>query len=72
MRKELQSILGYWTENTIDHLNGGFIGEIDSHGKPNEIADKSAVLNARLLWTFSAAYNFSKEAGLSGHGGKSN
>ena len=57
---ELQSILSYWMENTIDEKNGGFIGQIDFNNNKNEEAEKGSVLNARLLWTFSAAYKISK------------
>ncbi len=58
---ELKEILQFWSSNVIDDLNGGFIGEIDYDGKVNEQAEKGAVLNARILWTFSAAYNFYKK-----------
>jgi mannobiose 2-epimerase len=56
---ELQSILSYWMENTIDTKNWGFIGQIDYNNIKNEEAEKGSVLNARLLWTFSAAYKIS-------------
>lgn len=58
---ELNSILEYWEINTQDLLNGGFIGQIDSQGAAHVKATKGAVLNGRILWTFSAAYNFSKD-----------
>lgn len=57
---ELQSILSYWIEKTIDAKNGGFIGQIDYNNLTNYEAEKGSVLNARLLWTFSAAYKISK------------
>lgn len=57
---ELQSILSYWMEKTIDTKNGGFIGQIDYNNITNNEAEKGSVLNARLLWTFSAAYKISK------------
>jgi mannobiose 2-epimerase len=59
LKLELQSILSYWMENTIDKKNGGFIGQIDYNNNKNEEAEKGSVLNARLLWTFSAAYKVS-------------
>ncbi len=59
---ELAEILNFWIENTVDEINGGFIGEISGVGEKVAEADKGAVLNARLLWTFSAAYNHNKEA----------
>lgn len=57
---ELQSILSYWIDNTIDKKNGGFVGQIDCNNITNNDAEKGSVLNARLLWTFSAAYKISK------------
>jgi mannobiose 2-epimerase len=59
LKLELQSILSYWMENTVDKKNGGFIGQIDFNNNKNEEAEKGSVLNARLLWTFSAAYTIS-------------
>jgi len=60
LSNELGNILDYWTKHTPDHTNGGFIGRIDS--EENIIADapKGSVLNARILWSFSAAYNLNK------------
>lgn len=60
LKLELQSILSYWMENTIDKKNGGFVGQIDYNNITNTEAEKGSVLNARLLWTFSAAYKISK------------
>ena len=59
LKLELQSILSYWMENTIDTKNGGFVGQIDYNNNTNNEAEKGSVLNARLLWTFSAAYKIS-------------
>ena len=60
LQQELQSILSYWIENTIDKKNGGFIGQIDYNNIGHGEAEKGSVLNARVLWTFSAAYSISK------------
>ena len=57
---ELKNILNYWLENTLDYENGGFVGEINYNEKPNFLAEKGAVLNGRILWTFSAAYAIHK------------
>ena len=57
---ELNSILGYWSKNTIDSENKGFIGQIDHKENKISDADKGAVLNARILWTFSASYQNTK------------
>ena len=57
MQKELASILSFWIVHTVDEVNGGFIGQIDFENKKITDAPKGAVLNARILWSFSAAYN---------------
>ncbi len=55
-KAELINILNYWLENTIDEKNGGFVGEINFEDIKNEDSEKGSVLNARILWSFSAAY----------------
>ncbi|MCK5277290.1 MAG: AGE family epimerase/isomerase, partial [Cyclobacteriaceae bacterium] len=57
----LNDILPYWMERTIDEKHGGFIGRIDGNNRIDEKADKGAILNSRILWTFSAAYNYFKD-----------
>ncbi|SDS23626.1 mannobiose 2-epimerase [Mucilaginibacter mallensis] len=54
---ELSRILDYWIKYTIDEKNGGFVGRIDSEEHVVEGSPKGSVLNARILWSFSAAYN---------------
>jgi mannobiose 2-epimerase len=61
VENELHSILSYWMNNTIDEINGGFFGKVDNQNDIYTTAPKGSVLNARILWTFSAAYNFTKE-----------
>ncbi|MCD8742019.1 AGE family epimerase/isomerase [Mucilaginibacter roseus] len=58
LKSELKSILEYWITYTVDEVNGGFIGQIDHANNRYNEAAKGAVLNARILWAFSAAYNF--------------
>lgn len=56
-RKELEeNILGYWMDNMVDREEGGFYGKIDGHNRLHRQAPKGAVMNTRVLWTFSAAY----------------
>ena len=43
--------------NTIDNENGGFLGNIDFYGNVDKFATKGGVQNARILWTFSKAFN---------------
>ena len=49
------NILPYWIHRMIDN-RGGFHGRIDGNDNLVAGADKGAILNARILWTFSAAY----------------
>jgi mannobiose 2-epimerase len=64
MSHELQSILDYWTRNTIDKENGGFYGRINGQNQIIPNSDKGAVLNARILYTYSAAYRILKNPKL--------
>ncbi len=57
MQEELESILAFWMQHTVDEKNGGFVGQISNDNVIIEDAPKGAVLNARILWSFSAAYN---------------
>ena len=61
LKAELSDILEYWMKYSPDEKNGGFFGRIDQENKIDETASKGAVLNARILWSFSAAYNCTKE-----------
>jgi len=56
MEAELKRILTFWADNTVDEKQGGFVGQIDNKGQINEDAPKGSVLNARILWSFAAAY----------------
>src|SRR2546423_11074839 len=57
VEQELFSILDYWMNYAIDKVNGGFSGKIDNENNVDASAPKGAVLNARILWSFSAAFN---------------
>jgi mannobiose 2-epimerase len=41
--------------HTVDRENGGFYGAIDCDLRVDRQAPRAAVINARILWTFSAA-----------------
>jgi mannobiose 2-epimerase len=60
LQQELQNILAYWMRHTIDETNGGFYGKIENDNTVHSNAPKGSVLNSRVLWTFSAAYNQTK------------
>jgi mannobiose 2-epimerase len=50
------NILKFWIDKMTDAQKGGYYGEIDGHDRIVLNADKGAILNARILWAFSAAY----------------
>ena len=55
-RKELHgNILPYWMKYGVEKNGHGFYGAVDLDGNPVLTANKTSVLNARILWTFSAA-----------------
>ena len=57
LRVELtERILPYWLEHAIDRGHGGFVGRIRQDGVVVSHSPKGAVLNGRILWTFSAAF----------------
>jgi mannobiose 2-epimerase len=57
MEDELKRILAFWQTKTIDNENGGFYGRLDNNNKVFSNVPKGSVLNSRILWAFSAAYN---------------
>ena len=57
LKQELvKDILPYWTRQSVDYKNGGFIGRINHQNQKIFDADKGVILNYRLLWTFSHCY----------------
>lgn len=58
---ELNNILSWWSVYMIDNSSGGFYGSVSNKNIPDREAPKGIVLNSRILYTFSAAYNFTKE-----------
>lgn len=55
LRQEHKDILAYWQRYAPDTEHGGFYGRVNYQNQPDAKADKGIVLNARILWTFSAA-----------------
>ncbi|HEX8327706.1 MAG TPA: AGE family epimerase/isomerase [Hymenobacter sp.] len=55
-QQELDRILAYWGTRVPDEQYGGFHGQITEANEVVAHAPKGAVLNARILWTFSAAH----------------
>lgn len=56
LQAELGEILHFWLTQSLDYRQGGFIGKMNNQGLVDYTAPKGLVLNARVLWTFSAAY----------------
>jgi cellobiose epimerase len=58
---ELQdNILPFWMNHTLDHEKGGFYGAVTNDLQVVNSVERSAVLCARILWTFSTAYRAHK------------
>ncbi|HCD53329.1 MAG TPA: N-acyl-D-glucosamine 2-epimerase [Balneolaceae bacterium] len=54
----LNNIRPYWLSHSVDEINGGFFGVVNNRNEPDQKADKSAILNARIMWTFSLTYQW--------------
>ena len=50
-------IIPFWNQ-MIDFQCGGFYGSADLQGKPIKNADKGSVYISRILWSYSALYNY--------------
>ena len=50
------NILSFWLDNMQDEEHGGFYGRMRGDGTLVKDASKGCILNARILWSFSAAY----------------
>lgn len=66
MRQEMEeeltaNILPFWMNKMTDEANGGFYGRITGKEVLMPEAEKGAILNARILWTFSSAYRILKK-----------
>lgn len=62
MRSELENnILSFWMNKMEDNEEGGFYGQITGEDELKPEASKGAILNARILWTFSSAYRLLKK-----------
>lgn len=60
MGQELHNLLNYWSLNSIDSENDGFIGRRDFYNRAIPESNKGIILNARILWSFAAASNHLK------------
>lgn len=57
----VNDILPFWMNRMTDREKGGFYGRIDGNNCLHPDAPKGAILNARILWTFSAAFRLLKK-----------
>ena len=55
------NLLPWWSAKSVDYLNGGFYGRINHKDSVIADANKGGILNARILWTYSAAYRILKD-----------
>ncbi len=53
-----ENIVPFWINHTQDTEFGGFYGRIANDLTIEKEASKSLILNTRILWTFSALYQF--------------
>ena len=57
LSKELtENILPFWMKYTVDKVNGGFYGALTDDQIIHKEVPRSAILCARILWTYAAAY----------------
>lgn len=62
MERELrENILPFWITHAADHLRGGFHGAISNHLVVDDTVERSLVLCARMLWTYSAAFRLYRD-----------
>ncbi len=59
-RQLYEVILPWWMKNMPDPENGGFLAGRDHHNRPLHDHPRGLILNARILWAFSAAYTRGK------------
>lgn len=57
----VNDILPFWMNRMTDREQGGFYGRIDGNNCLHPDAPKGAIMNARILWTFSAAFRLLKK-----------
>lgn len=65
MKQEMEdvlhnNILRFWLDKMQDMEHGGFYGQMAGDGTLVKTANKGGILNARILWSFSAAYRVTR------------
>ncbi len=52
------NILPFWSTYVVDKVQGGFYGALTNDRQIHDEVPRAAILCARILWSFSAAYRF--------------
>ena len=55
------NLIPFWLKRSVDSEFGGFIGQMSNDGRIDPKAPKGLILNARILWTFSALYRYNED-----------
>ncbi|WP_318678007.1 AGE family epimerase/isomerase [Treponema sp.] len=55
-------ILPYWQKHSRDYKNTGFYGHIDNNNVPDSTCERSIVMTARFLWTYSTVARLTKDS----------
>ena len=56
------NILPFWIERVVDRAGAGFFGSVTNDLVLDRSAERGALLTARILWTYSAAYSRYRDA----------
>jgi len=51
-------VMPFWTRSTWDTKYGGFLTEVDRRGMPLPNSGKHSIMQARMIWTLSAAHRY--------------
>jgi mannobiose 2-epimerase len=63
MERDLrENVLPFWRDRVRDETHGGFLGHLADDGTVDPVGPKGGVLNARILWTFAAAFRRYQDA----------
>jgi mannobiose 2-epimerase len=49
-------IMPFWCGPAVDHVNGGWMAWLSNDLQPDRSQPKGLIVNARILWAFSAVY----------------
>ena len=52
----MENILPFWMTHVVDKVHGGFYGAVTNDLRVHNEVPRSAILCARILWTYATAY----------------